>query len=111
MGIDQMPNFETGVPNTAIQHFSIDVATVFADLSGIGTATAYLENISSRVRIYLFLPDDIVNGPTRSMHRTSFTFNARFSKVSTFFKFTCSLCKHPGHSVTYTAVSFLQPGQ
>ena len=76
-----------GVPNTAIQHFSIDVATVFADLSGIGTATAYLENISSKVSIYLFLFDDIVKGPTRSMHRTSLTFNARFSKVSTFFKF------------------------
>ena len=50
-------------------------------------------------------------GPTRSTQITSFTLIARPSCGSTCFRFTSSLCRHPGHSVTKTAVSALHPGQ
>ena len=50
-------------------------------------------------------------GPTRSMQTTSFTLILRLLCGSTCLRFTSSLCTHPGHSVTKTVVSTLQPGQ
>ena len=100
-----------GAPYRLIQLVMIPFTNDRADLSGRGTAATNLENWSSIDKIYLFLLLDIVIGPTRSMHTTLMTLILLPSCGSTCLRFTSSLCRHPGHSVTKIAVSARQSGQ
>ena len=50
-------------------------------------------------------------GSPRSTHTTSFTLSVLPSNGSTCFRFTSSLCRQPGHSVTKPAGAVLPPGQ